>query len=899
VNPRNSLTARVETKVARLTRERDEALQQQRAAADVLKVISRSSVRLEQVLDMLVETVARLCHADHALMFRWRDEVYRLVAARGLSHEAKEFFLANPFAPGAGTLTGRVALERRVIHLTDVLRDPKYTHSAPKITGARTALGIPLLRDDALIGIFVAARTRVYPFTTKEIELATTFADQAVIAIENARLFDELRERQAELRVTFDNMGDGVVMFDAAARLTAWNRNFQKMLELPDAFLTGRPSYAEYFRYLAERGEYSADIEAQLGQHIDDIDREIRLERARPDGRIIEVRRTPVPGGGFVLIYSDITERKNVEEALRESENRANTLLEQVAAQARSTERTLELLVKITGIASSAPNVPILASACLKEICNSFQWQFGQVWYPDLKRKVLVCSEESVAGAADFAELREVSVKTPMRKGYGVPGRIWETGSALWLTDPGSKISELVADGPRAAVKQVAGNVVFPRNLAQQKFGLGALMGFPVKLDKEVLAVFEFFSRERRPPDQSFMDAVEKLGRLLGDVLERKRAEEALRSSEERWRSVFDTSTFGISLIADDLHYLTANTTFQNMMGYTVDELRHLSPPDISLGADRELSRTMLTDLLAGSRPPYDIVKRYRRKDGTVIWGHSYVCRIPGSRSNPPFILGSTIDVTESKRDQDALRAAQTELAQVARLTTVGEMAAAIAHELNQPLAAITANSNAALRWLTRPEPDLNEARATLGRIANDGHRAADVIGSIRAMFKQDNKVKAPVDIKELIQEVIALVHSETERHRITVRSNLDDELPKVLGHRVQLQQAVLNLIMNAIEAMESLDDRARILRLAAQVEHPKDLVITIEDSGCGIESKDIDRIFDRFFTTKSHGIGMGLWICRSIVEAHDGRLWAEPGIQQGSVFRLLLPIPTAPGHNQ
>jgi signal transduction histidine kinase len=222
-------------------------------------------------------------------------------------------------------------------------------------------------------------------------------------------------------------------------------------------------------------------------------------------------------------------------------------------------------------------------------------------------------------------------------------------------------------------------------------------------------------------------------------------------------------------------------------------------------------------------------------------------------------------------------------------------MAAAIAHELNQPLAAITANSNAALRWLTRPEPDLDEARETLGRIVNDGHRAADVIGSVRAMFKQANKERAPVDIKELIQEAIELVHSETERHRITVRSDLNAELPKVLGHRVQLQQAVLNLIMNAIEAMESLDDRARILRLAAQVEYAKDLVITIEDSGCGIESKDLDRIFERFFTTKSHGIGMGLWICRSIVEAHDGRLWAEPGIQQGSVFRLLLPIPAAP----
>jgi PAS domain S-box-containing protein len=896
VHPGNSSAAPEETRVARLTRERDEALQQQRAAADVLKVISRSSIHLEQVLDMLVETVARLCRADHALMFRRRDAVYRLVAARGLSPEAKEFFLAHPFAPGQGTLAGRVALERQVIHLTDVLRDPEYTHSAPKVSGARTSLGIPLLRDDTLIGVFVAARTRVHPFTTDEIKLATTFADQAVIAIENARLFDELRERQTELRVTFDNMGDGVAMFNSDARLTAWNRNFQEMLELPDAFLAQRPSYAEYFRYLAQRGEYSADLEAELGQLIEDVDPEIRLERTRPDGRIIEVRRSPVPGGGFVLMYGDITERKKVEDALRESENRANALVERLAEQARSTERTLELLVTITGIASSAPNVPTLASACLEAIRDSCEWQFGQVWYPDKKRGVVVCSEESVVGAPDFAELREASLKTPMPKGHGVPGRIWETGSALWLSDPTGKINELAADGSRLFVKQDAGNLFFPRDLARQEFNLGAIIGFPIKLDKEVLAVFEFFSRERRPPDVAFLDAVEKLGRLLGDVLERKRAEEALRSSEERWRSVFDTSTFGISLIGGDLRYLDANATFQNIMGYTGDELRQLGPPDIGLEADRELSRTTLTELLVGNRPPYDIVKQYRRKDGTVIWGHSYVCRVPGGRSNPPFILGSTIDVTESKRNQDALRAAQTELANVARLTTVGEMAAAIAHELTQPLAAITTNSNAALRWLTRPAPDLDEARAALGHIVNDGHRAANVIGSIRAMFKQDSQERTPVDIKELIQEVIALLHSETDRHRITVRTHLHNKLPSVLGHRVQLQQVVLNLIMNAIEAMGSVGDRARIMRLAAQVGYRKDLVITIEDSGCGIEPKDIDRIFDRFFTTKSHGIGMGLWICRSIVEAHEGRLWAEPGIQQGSVFRLQLPIPTVPG---
>ena len=301
------------------------------ATGDVLKIISRSTVDLETVLNTLVETVARLCCADQAVMWRRRDDLYHVVAWHGLSEEAKEFVLAHPVASGRGTVSGRAALERSPVHVSDVLDDPEYTYNdAQKLAGYRSVLAIPLLREDALIGIFSIHRTRVDPFTSKEIELASSFADQAVIAIENARLFEELRERQAELRVTFDNMGDGVVMFDAAARLTAWNRNFQEMLELPEAFLAKRPSFAEFFRYLADRGEYSVDLEAELSRANEDPRREMRFERTRPDGRIVEVRRNPVPGGGFVLIYADVTERKRAEQAIRAARDAAEKALREL-----------------------------------------------------------------------------------------------------------------------------------------------------------------------------------------------------------------------------------------------------------------------------------------------------------------------------------------------------------------------------------------------------------------------------------------------------------------------------------------------------------------------------------------------------------------------------------------
>ena len=353
--------ARLLRELRQRTEELSKSLEQQTATADVLKIISRSTVDLETVLDTLVETVARLCRADQTSMFRRRDDLYHIVATRGLSAEAKEFELAHPLTPGHGSLTGRVAMERRPVHIPDVLQDQEYTYrERQKIVGYRTMLGIPLLREDELVGHFIITRTRVEPFTDKEIELATTFGDQAVIAIENARLFEELRERQSELRVTFDNMGDGVAMFGANTHLAAWNRNLQEMLDLPDALLAKRPSLAELFRYLAERGEFgSADLEAQLSRGLEDTGREMRYERTRPDGRAIEVRRNPVPGGGFVLIYADITERKRAEEAIRAARDAAEKALRelQVAQASLVHAQKMAALGQVTaGIAHEIKN---------------------------------------------------------------------------------------------------------------------------------------------------------------------------------------------------------------------------------------------------------------------------------------------------------------------------------------------------------------------------------------------------------------------------------------------------------------------------------------------------------------------------------------------------------------
>lgn len=240
--------------------------------------------------------------------------------------------------------------------------------------------------------------------------------------------------------------------------------------------------------------------------------------------------------------------------------------------------------------------------------------------------------------------------------------------------------------------------------------------------------------------------------------------------------------------------------------------------------------------------------------------------------------------------DQARTAAMQVELARVARLTTMGQMAASIAHEIKQPLAAIVANGNAGSCWLAHAPPSLDKALACLNRVVKDGHRAGDIIESIRAIFMKSDEGRAPLDVNELIRDVLTLTHGVIQKGHVSVESELTNELPNVLGNRVQLQLVVRNLIVNAVEAMNSVSDRGRVLQIRSEIK-PSGMRIAVTDSGMGIDPESADRIFHTFFTTKSHGMGMGLSICRSIVEAHGGQLSASPSHPHGSMFEIVLPV--------
>jgi signal transduction histidine kinase len=234
--------------------------------------------------------------------------------------------------------------------------------------------------------------------------------------------------------------------------------------------------------------------------------------------------------------------------------------------------------------------------------------------------------------------------------------------------------------------------------------------------------------------------------------------------------------------------------------------------------------------------------------------------------------------------------AERTELARVTSLTTMGEMAASIAHEVNQPLAAIVANGSAGLRWLANTTPDLNEVQAALQRVVRDGVRASEIIGGVRAMFKKDVQERAPLDVSRVVEDVVALLHGELRSGQISVQLESGGKVPRVVASRVQLQQVLLNLITNAIDAMRPIRDRPRILRISICASEPGGVMVRVEDSGPGIDPSVRGRIFEPFFTTKSAGMGLGLAICRSIIEAHDGQVSVSAGNPHGSVFQFALP---------
>jgi PAS domain S-box-containing protein len=374
------------------------------------------------------------------------------------------------------------------------------------------------------------------------------------------------------------------------------------------------------------------------------------------------------------------------------------------------------------------------------------------------------------------------------------------------------------------------------------------------------------------------------------DITERKEAENALRQSEmylAEAQRLSRTGSFGWRVASGEL--IWSEETFR-IFGYDrAPSIRHATVfqrvhPDDRARVEQTIDRA--------SRDGKDFAHGYRllMPDGSVKHVHATAHAVTDASGDIEFV-GAVTDVSSRKRAEAELHEAQANLAHVTRVTALGEMAASIAHEVNQPLAAVVTNAAACLRWLDREPANLKEARSVAQSIVKDGNRAGEVIQRVRALANKTADQKAPLDINEVVNEVISLVQHELSSHRVALRLELAPAVPPVFADRIQLQQVILNLVINGIEAMQPVKDRPRELVIRTRQDETSQVLVTVSDCGVGVAAENADRLFDAFFTTKSSGMGMGLSICRSIVTAHGGRLSASGNTGPGATFQFTLPL--------
>jgi PAS domain S-box-containing protein len=407
------------------------------------------------------------------------------------------------------------------------------------------------------------------------------------------------------------------------------------------------------------------------------------------------------------------------------------------------------------------------------------------------------------------------------------------------------------------------------------------------------------------------------------DITDRKRAEEALRESEQELRKARNELEKKVAERTAELRrseaYLAEaqRLTRTGSWALTVAtrEIVHLSDqfyqifgfdPERGMPSQQTIRQCIhpedrpasveIVDKAIREGKGYELDQRIVLPEGTIKFIHIVARPVFNTSGDLVEFVGTVMDVTERKRAEEDLREserryreAQMELTHVNRVTTMGQLTASIAHEVNQPIAAAVTNAAAGLRWLAAQPPDLEEVRDAFDRIIKAGNQASEVIGRIRALIKKVPARKASLDINEAILETIALTRSEMERHRTLLQTELANNLPRIWGDRVHLQQLILNLIINAIEAMSEVSEGSRALLISTGVDTPDGVIVAVRDSGPGLKLESLDHLFDPFYTTKPTGMGMGLSICRSITEAHGGRLWATANAPRGAVFQFTL----------
>jgi len=392
----------------------------------------------------------------------------------------------------------------------------------------------------------------------------------------------------------------------------------------------------------------------------------------------------------------------------------------------------------------------------------------------------------------------------------------------------------------------------------------------------------------RHPALNDAGDVVQLVGTFV-DITERKAAEEALRESEMRFRTFVDHAADALCVLDEQRRIIDANREACQSAGYTREELIGKVPHDFDPDVDAAMLQRIDDQIATGEVCTFET--RNRRKDGKLF---PVEVRVRGFQHGGQRLhLVLVRDISERKqaeKEREKLRQLEADLAHINRVSMMGELTASIAHEVNQPLSGVVSNASACLRWLAGETPNLEEARDTARRIVRDGKRAAEVVARVRAMTKRTEAPREKLNLNETIREVLALVGDEAKKNSVVIRTGFSDDVGPVLVDRVQLQQVLLNLVMNGIEAMSSIEEHARQLAITTRNTDSDQVQVTVQDSGRGLDPNTMPKIFDPFYTTKPHGMGMGLSICRSILQAHGGQLWAAANDGPGTSFHFVLP---------